>query len=248
MNNRQHHIVFALSVLFVLLISRTLYAQTQTDRSLITPRDSNAVFEPRQPLVLSAKERLSTSALGFEVLFSRSGFGLGFFYQRSFSPTLTGFINLGITGAQNTDENEVYDSFIGWFVPNKENRLFSLPLMAGANMRLFPETFSDSFQPIFQAGIGVSTIISTPYYRDKEGADRFPREFFSSFSDAKFYVRPGGFIGIGATSGDTRKVTTSGYLRYYYIPFGGDGLESIAGSPIQNFGGIFLSMTVSWSW
>jgi hypothetical protein len=37
-------------------------------------------------------------------------------------------------------------------------------------------------------------------------------------------------------------------LRYYTIPFGGEGLESIQGVPINNFGGVFLTLSVGSAW
>jgi hypothetical protein len=93
--------------------------------------------------------------------------------------------------------------------------------------------------------VGPTLIIKTPYIT--EGADGIPyyHEFFSSFGDATFYGRFGGFVGIGAYFGNIAKGNLVGAnIRYYAIPFGGAGLESMAGLPITNFGGIFLSLTV----
>lgn len=199
-------------------------------------RDTTMVFaSPRPLLTTQAQAGALRDAWGIDVLFSGNGFGLGTFYYTEFSPTVFGFAHLGISGVQNTDEFEEYDPRVQqWIIPNKINRLFVFPLTAGIQYRLFKDDISDNLRPFLQAGIGPSFIMSTPY----------SREFFSAFGDAQFYVRPGGFVGVGMYFGDAQKTLTGAHLRYYYIPFGGDGLASVQNFPIHNFGGIFLSLSM----
>lgn len=200
------------------------------------PADSTLVFRsPRPLLAVEEKKDGLRDAWGLDVLFSGNGFGLGTFYYREFSETLFGFAHLGISGVQSTDEFEEYDPFSQqWVVPNKINRLFMFPLTVGVQYRLFEGELTETFRPFLQAGVGPTLIMSTPY----------SKEFFSSFSDATLYVRAGGFVGTGLYFGDSQKNLTGAHIRYYFIPFGGDGLESVKGFPIQNFGGIFLSLSV----
>lgn len=199
-------------------------------------KDTVKIFTSPRPLL--ATESTSgelRDARGIDVLFSGNGFGLGGFYYHEFSHTLFGFAHLGISGVQNTDEFEEYDPRSQqWMVPNKINRLFMFPLTFGVQYRLFKDDVSENFRPFIQAGVGPSLIMSTPY----------SKEFFSAFGDAQFHVRPGGFVGAGLYFGDGQKNLTGAHIRYYYIPFGGDGLASVEGFPIKNFGGIFLSLSV----
>ncbi len=198
--------------------------------------DTTMVFTSPRPLlaVADSKDALQ-DAWGLDILFSGNGFGLGTFYYREFSETLFGFAHLGISGVQSTDEFEEFDPFTQqWIVPNKVNRLFMFPMTVGVQYRLFESDITENFRPFVQAGIGPTLIMATPY----------SKEFFSSFSDASFYVRPGGFVGAGLYFGDSQKNITGAHIRYYFIPFGGDGLESVQGFPINNFGGIFLSLSV----
>jgi hypothetical protein len=48
---------------------------------------------------------------------------------------------------------------------------------------------------------------------------------------------------MGANFGSNNKTLVSANIRYYIIPFGGEGLESIKDLPITQFGGIFLSLS-----
>ncbi len=190
---------------------------------------------PRPLLALAESKDALHDAWGLDILFSGNGFGLGAFYYREFSETLFGFAHLGISGVQSTDEFEEFDPFSQqWIVPNKINRLFMFPMTVGVQYRLFEGEITENFRPFVQAGIGPTLIMATPY----------SKEFFSSFSDATFYVKPGGFVGAGLYFGDSQKNLTGAHIRYYFIPFGGDGLESVQGFPINNFGGIFLSLSV----
>ena len=56
-------------------------------------------------------------------------------------------------------------------------------------------------------------------------------------------------FGIGASFGSLGKGSFIGVnIRYYTIPFGDPGLESLAALPISNFGGVFLSLSVGSAW
>lgn len=170
-------------------------------------------------------------------MFSQSGFGLGFFFQYQFSDLVTGFADLGISGARNTSEIEtLYDPYTGRFlVPGKINRLYVLPLTVGVQHRVFAESLAETLRPFLAAGIGPSLILSTPY----------EYEFFESWKYARAYGRVGGFVGVGTYIGASTKGSVTFQVRYYVIPFGGDGLESVQGHPIKDFGGLFLALGIS---
>ena len=170
---------------------------------------------------------------GGDFLFSNSGFGAGIFYQRNFSSTFSGFVNLGFTGSRTKDE------FPQWNyetnapeVPNKVNRLYTMPLVVGLRYRLFEGELSEEFRPYINAGLGPSMIIALPY----------EYEFFTSMGHASTYFTAGTFVGFGAEFGDG--ATLMGVnLRYFYIPME-PGVESLRNEPISDFGGFFLTFNL----
>lgn len=201
--------------------------------------DSTFIFTPARPLIDStALQTILSSAFGMNILFSNSGYGLGFFYEKKFSPTFSGFIDLGFSGARKGDELEVYNRdpssvhYLTFFVPNKVNRVWHMPLMAGVKKEVFSQALFSNFRPYVNAGVGGTLIMTTPY----------DREFFSAFGDAEFHVAPGGFIGIGAEVSD-KSPGIGLNARYYYLPIN-PGIESLRGEPITNFGGLFLTLNV----
>lgn len=231
------------------LYSLTPATAQETPGELPTPPSSDTsdviVFDSPRPLIREeVVQKEYKNSWGLDILFSGNGFGFGSYYTREFSKNLTGFIHFGISGAQNTDEFERFDRTVGRFlVDNKVNRLFMFPLTIGTQHRLFADALTDSFRPYLQGGLGPTFIMSTPYRENRQVNGEYV-EFFSSFGDASFHIRPGGFIGVGAYVGESAKSVTSVNIRYYIIPFGGDGLESIQGLPIKDFGGLFLSLSV----
>lgn len=203
--------------------------------------DSLIVFEPAEPLLANADGlKNSKQAAGLDILFSGSGWGIGGFYHHKVADNTTVFINAGFSPRRNTDEFE--NAWLGSIpvVSNKVNRLFMIPITLGVNYRLFSETLQESFRPFVSAGITPTIILQTPYI-----VDGVYYEFFNSFAYTQTYLRWGGMFCVGSLFGDPAEGSITGVMvRYYTIPFGGEGLESIQDNPIKNFGGIFLSLSI----
>lgn len=209
----------------------------ELERGETIPRDTVFVFRSPHPLLSEDQRRLrSTVGGGLEILFSQSGFGLGGFLEYRALDVLSCTFELGFSGARNSSEIEtLYDPITGrLLVPDKVNRLFIVPFMVGVSHRLFTESLGETMRPFVSAGIGPTLIVSTPY----------EYEFFESFGYARGYIRAGGYIGVGTYIGSPARGNLALHLRYYYIPFGGDGLESIRGRPITVFGGFFIALSV----
>ncbi|MGA2298439.1 MAG: hypothetical protein ABSG15_12910 [FCB group bacterium] len=222
-------------ILYVIINDIDCKGQIKGENVPVYNPDTVFVFKSPHPLI---NDKYLTNSFkngaGIDVILSNNGFGLGFFYQYYFNKNLLLFSSLYISGARNTDEFETaWNDTIGWYVPNKVNRLFMFPLTFGVEQHFLSEELGESLKPFFQAGVGPTFIVSTPY----------PTEFFSAFKYARGYTRFSAFAGLGASLGGAGKSLMDVYLRYYYIPFGGNGLESISGLPIKDFGGIFLSLT-----
>lgn len=210
------------------------------------PTDTSIIFTPVRPLMEEiASNAIATQSAGFDLLFSGSGWGAGFFYTRALAENLTGFANLVITPRRNSDEveNVWYQGFIP-IVANKINRLFMFPVSAGLQYRLFADVLQETFRPYVSVGVTAAPILQTPYLKDG-----YYYEFFESFGHGTWHMRMGGVIGVGSVFGQPGKGSTIGVnVRYYTIPYGEPGLESMAGLPITNFGALFLTLSVGSAW
>lgn len=202
--------------------------------------DTVFIFKSPRPLLPESEEIVQyKNSFRFDAIISEHGIGIGFLYSFALTKDLHFFSNLYISGARNTDEFEYYywDPETGsWIlrVPNKVNRLYMFPLNFGVEQYLFTNFLSESLKPFISAGIGPTLIVSTPY----------DREFFNSLGYARGYIRFSAFAGFGANFSINNKNFLGVSFKYYYIPFGGDGLESIKNMPIKDFGGIFLSLSI----
>jgi hypothetical protein len=209
--------------------------------------DSVIVFKSPRPLIQKITETNTlSSGWGGDFLLSDSGFGIGFFFHTFITEELLAYASLYISGARNSDEFEDRDNSGYWTVRNKINRLYKFPLMFGLQQFLFKGSISESLQPYITAGVGPTFILSTPYTYN-----RIPNgevmNWFESFNYSEWNTKMGGFVGIGAYFGSLSKSVLGFNIKYYYVPFGDNGLESIIGLPITNFGGIFLSLSIGTS-
>ncbi len=172
------------------------------------------------------------------LFFSSSGYGAGLFYERRVSYSISGFIDLTISGLRGGDELEVYNNdpesihYRSFYVPDKVNRLWHTPLMIGAKKELFRDLFFDNFRPFISLGLGGSMVVATPY----------DQSFFKAFGSADLSFAPGGFLSIGAEVSE-RRPGVGFSLRYYYLPIS-PGVESIESEPIDNLGGLFLALSI----
>lgn len=218
----------------------------QITGELPVPTDSTIIFTPVRPLLEQIATRaIATRAGGLDLLFSGSGWGVGGYYGQKVGEDLMAFLHIGITPRRNADEveNVWYQGSIP-IVANKVNRLFMFPISLGLQYRLFSTTLQETFRPFVSAGITGTPILVTPYLKD----GRY-YEFFESFGYTTWHFRMGAVFGVGSVFGTMGKGSLIGVnIRYYTIPFGEPGLESLAGLPITNFGGVFLSLFVGSAW
>jgi hypothetical protein len=237
--------VGTLIVVLVLCVgSARLSAQITGE--LPQPTDTTIIFTPVRPLMEEiASNKVATWSAGFDLLFSGSGWGVGGFAAHAVADNLTAFLHLAVTPRRNADEveNAWYNGYIP-VVANKVNRLFMFPITAGMQYRLFSTTLQETFRPFVSAGLTATPILQTPYLQD----GRF-YEFFESFGYGDWHFRMGAMFGIGSVFGSLGKGSMIAVnIRYYTIPYGEPGLESLAGLPITNFGGVFLSLSVGSAW
>jgi len=204
-----------------------------------TGGDSLIVFKPVRPLIDSNALRTSwPQAIGLNLFFSNSGYGGGLYFQRKFGESLSGTIDLAISGARNGDELQEFNidpnsvHFNSYFVPNKVNRVWHAPITVGVKQELFANTFFDNFRPFINLGLGGTVVLTTPY----------DHTFFDAFGHAEWRLAPGGYLGVGAEFTE-KSPGISFNIRYYYLPID-PGVESVRNEPITNLGGLFLNIGV----
>jgi len=213
-----------------------LNAQGVTER--IIKKDSVFIFIPSKPVTLFGEEQNTiNTALGADILFSNSGFGLGFFYHRFLDDKNLLTSSFFVSGLRNTDEWEYWDWNTGqWVVPYKINRLFLLPITFGYTRILFSDALGGGFKPFVAVGLGPSFIFATPYVKG----------WFEAWKDVNILTRFGSYIGLGGYFRTIGSSIANINIKYYYIPIGGNGIESIEGLPIYNAGGIVLSLSIGY--
>ena len=183
------------------------------------------------------------NALGMDLMFSEGGFGLGTFYRRAVSETITLFTDFSISEAKDPQEfTYTYIDYSGLTqteTPGKVNRAFILPLNFGMQYRLFENVIFDNLRPYIDAAIGPSMVVTTPY----------AREFFNAFGKAQARYTIGGYFGIGANFGLDKSSLIGLNVRYYIIHFFNQGIEimdtSMTNGRLENdLGGIFITLNV----
>lgn len=231
-----HYILLATFHL-LLMCMHTMMGQ---DKSMIdygSVPDSMMVFKSPRPLINQQEETMQHSSFwSIELLFSGNGFGAGCSYSKQLNPSLSMNALLGMTGNRNSDELEYIDPFTGsTFIPNKVNRLFSFPLTIGMQQRLFRESLSDSFRPFIGCGLGYAMILQVPYGQNLVQTEQ----------RTLAHGRPTGYVSLGSAFGNEERTSLSALIRYYVIPYGGTGLESIKDLPITDFGGLFIALGIA---
>jgi hypothetical protein len=198
--------------------------------------DSTFVFNSPRPLINEADNpEYLKHAIGLDLTFSNNGFGLGGFLHQKLFDEVNGFVNLYVSGARNTDEFEQWDpAYQDYKVYGKVNRVFMMPLTFGVEKYMFTKEISESFRPFISAGAGPTFIFTTPY----------DKEFFSAFANTQSYIRFGGFLGFGTYISSKGNNIMGLHVRYYWIPFGGKGIESVINHPMTDLGGLYLSLSV----
>ena len=227
--------VVLLAILNIIFIFSAV-AQQPADTIPFSTKDTTFIFTPSRPLIEEeGTHTLYKNVAGIDILFSNSGVGVGLFYDRVLNQNYKLITEIYFSGIKNTDELEyLFDySRYDYIIPNKIRRLYILPLSIGVQRYINIGNISKSFRP-YLAIVGTPTLIwEMPYQED----------WFRDVKHSKSHYRMGGGVQIGADFGAINTSFMSLKMRYIYTPFGGDGLESIIGSPINNFGRFYLSIS-----
>ncbi len=164
------------------------------------------------------------SGLGFQILLTNSGFGLGGYYFRSIN-TSTSFMTDISIGAGKDERELKFFQFGSSIIPNKANYLLMMPIQAGLIHRLFRNAIEENFRPYVQVTAGPTLGWEYPYFNDENGDGQFdPREEDSydsigALPKGEIRMGIGGTIALGAHFGLSRKVTQGVRIGYSFTHF-----------------------------
>jgi len=194
--------------------------------SLLFAQDIGELAPPKPPMVFPS------NAWGFDLLIGESGFGLGGFFRKELSTKFTVFADVSISEAKDEREIEYVDIYGQTFTVGKQNRVFQIPFVLGAQFRLFENELTDNLRPYINLGIGPTIALTTPYNQ----------EFFKAFSYAKPYYAVGGYVGLGANFGVDTKNLIGINMRYYYMQFLDEGVEILKDRYKNYLGGFYITI------
>lgn len=243
-----------LLVLLVSFIGLSYWAQPMAAQVAGEPpasSDSSIIFTPVVPLIgEESRSVLATQGAGLNLLFSGSGWAIGGFYNVDLGSSLTLSADAFFATRRNSDEFEdVYFNNIP-VVSQKVHRVFNVPLSLSLRYRLFEDGLQESFRPYLTVGATATAVIVTPYLQlDQNTFEYRYYEFFESFGYSSTTYRPGAFIGLGSNFGSMEKGGAFGIsIRYFIIPYGEPGIESIRDLPMTNFNGLFITLSIGSAW
>jgi len=211
------------SIALLFLISSFSFSQSLTELNFSKDYNSN-----KTNLFQQKKEYQNNWSIN--VVFSDNGFGAGATIFKQFSPDVSSFAGIFLSGAKDDREFEVIDYFGNTYTPYKVNRMFMIPLNIGLQLRLFREDVTDDLRPIVNIGVAPTAIIYTPY----------EESFLASFGKARAKYTVGAFAGIGLDYLTNKKSSVSLNVRYYYTQLFGKGIESLESKEKKYFGGLYF--------
>jgi hypothetical protein len=185
--------------------------------------------------VLSEEDlRPRTNAWGGDLLLGNDGVGIGSFFHSLLNEDLTAFAELSVSEAKDARQIDYVDYYYGnQYSPNKENRVFRVPLFFGLQYRLFRDDIVENFRPFISGGAGPVLL----YITDAK------QEFFSSLGSGRARYTYGGFIGAGAQFGFDRSSVFGLNLKYLIIPTP-EGTRSVEQGEMPNANGFFIALSI----
>jgi len=227
-----------LLIILNILLTITISAQQSNDTTYSSAKDTIFIFTPAHPLIIDAETQtlLYNNIAGIELLFSNSGVGVGFFYDRIFNNDYKLITEIYFSGIKNSDELAYlfdWDRY-DYIVQYKIKRLYVLPVSVGVQRYIDIGNLSKSFRPYISLVLTPTLIWEMPYKNN----------WFYDVKYSKAHYRIGGGIQVGADFGAVNTSFMSFKMRYIYTPYGGEGLASIIDSPIYNFGRFYISLSL----
>ena len=163
------------------------------------------------------------SGLGFEVVVTNSGFGLGGYFTKSVNRKYSFLAEISL-GAEKSDREVKFFGLGQSFIPDKANYFLRIPIRVGFQQRMWEEYIEDNFRPYMQFSAGPTLGWVYPYFDDENGNASYDREErrydgVGSIFKGSFEFGFGGMIGIGAHFGENTRLTQGVRIAYSFNYF-----------------------------
>jgi hypothetical protein len=171
----------------------------------------------------------------FNIVLSNFGFSAGGQLERAIHPAMQMYLSGYVSGLRDVSEQTFQNAFGQQFIPNKYNRIISMPVMLGLRYRLFSETLSDNFRLQVQAGAGFAPSFVYPYFNDINNNKVWdnevdPRTGFPLYQEPIYDPLQGwnrgswqngiaGEVGIGVDFGENFETITGIYFGASFVRF-----------------------------
>lgn len=198
-------------------------AQTQEPEVMDLP-------QPKTPL---SEGKYNT--LGFEIMVTNFGFGIGGHYSRVIGPFTQLTFQTGITGLRDVSEQTYTDPFFGQqIIPNKYKRAMAFPFMVGLKKRFFARQISDNFRLFVSMSGGPVLAFVYPYVVDSDGNGYrttilnqfgYPQptervnDFFTGWKNGDTQWGAAGELKVGVDIGENFSRLTTVEFGYYFNYF-----------------------------
>lgn len=217
---------------------------------LLLSAGSTPALAQAQSDTLADRQNEFGSGLGFQILLSNSGFGLGGYYHREITPSTSFMTEISI-GAGKDEKESKFFRFGNSYIPYKANYMLMMPVQAGVIHRLFSEVIADNFRPYVQVTAGPTLGWEYPYFNDENGNEQFDSgdertyDSIGALPKGDFRFGVGGTVAIGAHFGLSKRVTQGVRIGYAFTHFleGIQLLEPQVQEAQRNFGTPTITLT-----
>ena len=163
------------------------------------------------------------SGLGFEVVVTNSGFGLGGYYSQSLDLHHS-FVAEFSLGSEKSEREVKFFGTLQNYIPDKANYFLRIPVRMGVQRRLWEEHIEDNFRPYMQFTLGPTLGWQYPYFDDENGNgtyddDERRYDGIGSLFKGDFRLGFGGLLGIGAHFGENSRLTQGVRIAYSFNYF-----------------------------
>ncbi|MBS1494080.1 MAG: hypothetical protein JST55_11240 [Bacteroidetes bacterium] len=171
---------------------------------------------------------------GLSFTYSENGFGPTLNHYSSLNRNTQLIAGISLMSVSDTREFEQYDIYGQKNTPNKENRIFLIPVNIGIKKQIFGDDIEGSIRPIVNFGISPSLVLTNPY----------SREYFNAMGYFQAAFAMGGYAGAGLEFSETQSVAFSFNVNYSYVTPIGKDVNSLYDKNISNLTGFQMTFGV----
>ncbi|MFK7844088.1 MAG: hypothetical protein AB8G77_02215 [Rhodothermales bacterium] len=180
-------------------------------------------FSQSNSIVADSLRNPYGSGIGFSVVVTNSGFGLGGYFAHAIDTRNSFLAELNI-GSEKSEREVKFFGLGRSFIPDKANYFARMPIHIGVRRRLWEEFIEDNFRPYFQFTGGPTLGWVYPYFDDANNNGTYDTtektyDGLGSIFRGDFRFGLGGTIGIGANFGENGRLTQGVRIAYSFNYF-----------------------------